>query len=78
MCASDSHSISLLILRRRDAIRRELLENSNFLYEKKPYCCLMNEDMKIGQSIGISNEQIEENALIEIKDGILILIKSRD
>ena len=27
---SDSHSISLLILRKCDAIRRELLENSNF------------------------------------------------
>ena len=30
MCASDSHSTSLLILRKCDAIRRELLENSNF------------------------------------------------
>ena len=35
MCASDSHSISLLILRKCDAIRRELLENSNFfVYDK--------------------------------------------
>ena len=32
MCASDSHSISLLILRKCDAIRRELLEISNFFF----------------------------------------------
>ena len=35
MCASDSHSTSLLILKRRDAIRRELLENSNFFCNNK-------------------------------------------
>ena len=34
--------------------------------------------LKIGESIGISNEQLEEKATIEIKKGILILIKSKD
>lgn len=39
---------------------------------------LKNAKLKIGQSIGISNELIEEYAEINLKKGILILIKSRD
>lgn len=39
---------------------------------------LENSTLKIGNSIGISNEQIEENAEIIIKNGILIIIKSKD
>lgn len=35
-------------------------------------------DLKIGESIGVSNEQIEEFATIDIEKGILILIRSRD
>lgn len=34
--------------------------------------------LKIGQSIGISNEIVENKATIEIAEGILILIKSKD
>lgn len=34
--------------------------------------------LKIGESIGISNEIIEDKAIIDIKEGILILIKSKD
>lgn len=34
--------------------------------------------LKIGESIGVSNEQIEEEAEIKIKEGILILIFSKD
>ena len=33
---------------------------------------------KIGESIGISNEQIEDETIIKIKEGILILIFSKD
>ena len=39
---------------------------------------LQDATLKIGESIGVSNEQIEENATIKIKDGILILIYSKD
>ena len=39
---------------------------------------LKNYKLTIGNSLGVSNEQIEKIAKIEIKDGILILIKSRD
>jgi len=35
-------------------------------------------DLKIGESIGVSNEQIEEFATIDMEKGILILIRSRD
>lgn len=34
--------------------------------------------LEIGHSIGISNEQIEDNAEINLKEGILVLIKSKD
>lgn len=40
--------------------------------------CLENATLSIGQSIGVSNEQIENIAYIEFKTGILILIKSKD
>lgn len=39
---------------------------------------LTNYSMPVGLSLGISNEIIEETATIEIKDGILIVIESRD
>lgn len=39
---------------------------------------LSDATLEIGQSIGISNEQIEPNAQIDLKDGILILMKSKD
>ena len=39
---------------------------------------LKNATLSIGESIGVSNEQIEEKAKIELKDGILICIKSKD
>ena len=39
---------------------------------------LENSTMSIGQSIGISNEQIENTGYIKIKEGILIVIKSKD
>lgn len=39
---------------------------------------LSNAKMFIGQSLGVSNEQVEENAIITIKKGILIVIKSKD
>ena len=39
---------------------------------------LNNTTMKIGESIGVSNEQIEEKATIELKNGILIVIQSKD
>jgi len=35
-------------------------------------------DLKIGESIGVSNEQIEEFATIDMEKGILILIRSKD
>jgi len=39
---------------------------------------LDNATLEIGQSIGVSNEQLENYAEIDLKEGILILIKSRD
>lgn len=39
---------------------------------------LENYTLTIGNSLGVSNEQIEKKAKIKIKDGILIVIKSRD
>lgn len=39
---------------------------------------LENATMKIGESIGISNEQLEQIAKINIKEGILILLKTKD
>lgn len=39
---------------------------------------LTNANLNIGHSIGVSNEQINENATIDLKSGILILIKSKD
>jgi len=39
---------------------------------------LENYTLSIGDSLGISNEQIDEKAEIQIKQGILIIIKSRD
>ena len=39
---------------------------------------LDNYTLKIGTSLGVSNEQIEDTATIELESGILILIKSRD
>jgi len=39
---------------------------------------LENYTLGIGNSLGVSNEQIEQEAEILVKQGILILIKSRD
>lgn len=39
---------------------------------------LNNAILEIGKSIGISNEQIENYAEIDLKEGILIVIKSKD
>lgn len=39
---------------------------------------LQDATLKIGESIGVSNEQIEMQATIKIKEGILILIFSKD
>lgn len=39
---------------------------------------LNNYILEIGKSLGISNEIIEEKASIEIREGILIVIESRD
>lgn len=39
---------------------------------------LNNATLKIGESIGVSNEQIEDNATIEIESGILVVIQSKD
>lgn len=39
---------------------------------------LDNAFLSIGESIGVSNEQIESEAIIEIKDGIAVLILSKD
>lgn len=39
---------------------------------------LNNRDLRVGESIGISNEQIENKAIIRMKEGKLIVIKSRD
>lgn len=37
-----------------------------------------NATINLGESIGVSNEQIDQEALIEIKEGIAILIYSKD
>ena len=39
---------------------------------------LKNATLKIGESIGVSNEQLEEKAKIDFKSGILIVIYSKD
>ena len=39
---------------------------------------LNNATMKVGESIGVSNEQIDDDGIIEIKEGILIVIQSKD
>ena len=39
---------------------------------------LINATLEIGKSLGVSNEQTKELAIIEIKEGILLLIQSRD
>lgn len=39
---------------------------------------LSDTTLEIGQSIGVSNEQVENIAQIDLKDGILILMKSKD
>lgn len=39
---------------------------------------LSNATLEIGHSIGVSNEQVEKYAEIDLKEGILILIKSKD
>ncbi len=39
---------------------------------------LQDATMKIGESIGVSNEQIDEVARIELKEGILILLRTKD
>jgi len=39
---------------------------------------LENATISIGESIGISNEQIENEAEIGIKEGVLIVVKSKD
>ena len=39
---------------------------------------LEDDTLEIGHSIGVSNEQIEEYAEIDLKQGILVLIKSKD
>lgn len=35
-------------------------------------------NLKIGESIGVSNEQVEELATIDMEKGVLILIRSKD
>lgn len=39
---------------------------------------LLNDSLKIGQSVGISNEQMDNKGIIDLKSGILILIRSKD
>lgn len=39
---------------------------------------LKNHTLKIGESLGVSNEIIDDIAIIEIKSGILIVIESKD
>lgn len=39
---------------------------------------LKNHTLKIGESLGISNEIIDDIAIIEIKSGILIVVESKD
>lgn len=39
---------------------------------------LKDTTLKIGESIGVSNEQIDNEATIKIREGILILIFSKD
>ncbi len=50
----------------------EVIELKGFKYTLK------NAKLKIGESIGISNEQLDDVASIKIKNGILIVIKSKD
>ena len=39
---------------------------------------LENYTLKIGNSLGISNEQVEEIAQIKVEEGVLIIIRSKD
>lgn len=39
---------------------------------------LNNDSLSIGKSLGVSNEIVEDVARIELKEGILIVIESRD
>lgn len=39
---------------------------------------LLEENLEIGKSLGVSNELIENKATIDLKSGILILIQSKD
>ena len=39
---------------------------------------LSNATLEIGHSIGVSNEQIQDSAEIDLGEGVLILIKSKD
>lgn len=39
---------------------------------------LNNATLNIGESIGVSNEQTKDSSIIELKEGILIVIQSRD
>lgn len=39
---------------------------------------LLNATLEIGHSIGVSNEQLEEFAEIDLKEGTLVLIRSKD
>lgn len=55
-----------------------LTTNANGITLKGFKYPLLNAMLKIGHSIGVSNEQINEKAMIDIKEGILILIKSKD
>jgi len=43
-----------------------------FKYEVQEYT------LQIGTSLGVSNEQIEDKAIIALAEGILIVIKSKD
>ena len=39
---------------------------------------LQNATLRLGESIGVSNEQLEDSASIQVKSGILLFIKSKD
>lgn len=39
---------------------------------------LENYNLSIGRSLGVSNEQVEAVATIDVKEGVLIIIKSKD
>ena len=39
---------------------------------------LRNKKILLGESIGISNEQISEFAKVKVKKGILLVVKSKD